>query len=282
MSPAELRVAADITPQNLPYSMPSQQELTRELLFRNQGTESKLRRVDDSLDFLRAVSRAREVAASGEQINNLILEELLTAGIDFYGNTALFVSEGRDEPDWHSEKSQPFLVQAVNARKNLLDWIGVYTNWFKNEDEKTLYSVLKTVMEDSKRVVSGSESLDPKHEAIVRDHLRGILAEYQVLKTVQSLWPKSIYSSPEDDLYGRKVDILVPFGADETLGLQVKGRAKQRELSASWEKNEEQLLVVVPMGDPENQFKMSQRDSGRLIRKVNARIGILSGLDLAA
>lgn len=261
-------------------------QLKEELMSHNEGVITTHERVDSSLYFIDAIKKAREKTRSEgiENARHEVMADLLTDGVEYFGNTSLFVMEGRGTKGWHNEKSKPYLINAITARNNLLETIDRYVTLFDDATENSAYEAFLAVMNDAKAVVAGMDSLGLHQRADAENHIRGILAEHKVYSAVKEMGIQGVtYSSPEYDLHG-SVDIVVPIEGHRTqLDIQVKGQRRYSRLTASKRNATGIIWVIVPMNETQNPFSLKPTDKSRLSRKLikYALIAVESGAEKA-
>jgi hypothetical protein len=246
-------------------------QLKSELMSRNEGVITTHERVDSSLYFIDAIKKAREKRRDEgiEDARHEVMADLLTDGVEYFGNTSLFVMEGRGTKGWHNEKSKPYLINAITARNNLLETIDRYVTLFDDATEDSAYEAFLAVMNDTKAVVSGINDLGFHQRADAENHIRGILAEHKVFSAIKEMGIQGVaYSSPELDLNG-SIDIVVPVeGYENQLGIQVKGHRRNGKLTVTRRKATGIIWVTVPMNESQNPFSLSPADKRRLSSRL--------------
>lgn len=257
--------------------LPPMEQLKNEFALMRRGVESTRERISDSFQLIEAIKVAKErgqLEPTAETNRNQIISAMFLRAVEYFGNTTLFVMEGRGYPGWHTRDSQPYLLKAAAARKQLLEEIGTFDQIFSDVPDDKLYEVVSAIMHDARCVVVGKPALDELQNRDNKAHLTGILAEYKVCTALQENGlPQATYSSPEDDLSNRKVDVVVPLSSeDDYLGIQVKGFLRHKGFNVRWKEAESIFWVTTPMHDTYSKFRLSPQHAGRLISRIGNAI----------
>jgi hypothetical protein len=263
----------EVKPDEARADLPPVRQLKTELSMFTRDTESTRGRLKDSFQYIEAIRMAKEkqrFASEEEAMRNQVLSELFLNSVEYFGNTSLFVMEGRGYSSWHTEMSQPYLHEASLARKRLLENIGTYSKLFADSSDNKKFEVLRTVMQDARCAVIGKDTLDDYQAQDTKHHMVGILAEHKVCSALrQNGWKQAEYSSPEQDL-GAEIDIVIPFPDRDPLGVQVKGIQKYAEIGVKWKRDLGIVWVNTPMHESHSPLSLSEAHSGKLSRKIES------------
>ncbi len=145
------------------------------------------------------------------------------------GNTILYENLNRSVETRKSGETHDQLLTSIAAGKHFQAGVQEYLEVFNDAPSTQLYEVLRTMLDDGRRLVYNDPDLPEWAQERHATILHSLLAETKVVRGLQVAgWPHAHHSSVDMDAH-HQVDVVVPpiNGHDQVVYLQVKHRKKR-------------------------------------------------------
>ena len=179
----------------------------------------------------------------------------------------------------HPSKKQKFeaLEETIRQRTLLLAEIDQYVQLFEQdgspERDSLLFESLSAVVTEASCLVLDRYRLQDNQQAGTDKAVRGILAEYKILRGLgDGDFPMIRYAEPTEDLH-HKTDIVVTAAAQRRLVpvyIQVKSRPDLDNGLVISDITPGHLEVLVPTNNHGLKFRLSEEECQNLIKSVQA------------